>query len=553
MKDKKKNENLDDKELDSNVEEHEEKVDDDNLKEMVEPNKKTSNTKKIISIIILLIIIVIGFIWTIKLDYKEASNKDSNKVDKKDYNTKYSITGNGLDDFDLYFMKEHNENTNSVYSPLSIKTALAMLSEGANGDTKGQIVSVIGDYKPKKYTNSENMSFANAMFINNNYKESIKKSYISNLEKNYGADVAYDSFDTPDIVNKWVDAKTFGQIKNMVDNISSYTFVQVNALAIDMEWVDKFQKKYNENKHYSVYFPHQSFSNYTNALDNDFDGVKFNDSYEAESGEFAGVINRYNIVDELGEDTIRKTITDEYTAWLKEDPCGTASTSPEVNTYVDTFIKELKDSYKHISSSTDYYLYNDNDVKAFAKDLKTYNDLTLQYVAIMPKSSTLNEFVSSQNSKNISEIINKLKDFKLENFNDKVITKINGNMPFFDYNTDLDLIADLKKIGVTDIFDIDKADLTGIVDGKNSLVIGKLIHKANIQLSNEGIKASAATMSGGLGSASCPFYDHIYEVPVEEIDMDFNKPFMYLIRDKKTGEVWFAGTVYEPNKYNSGY
>ena len=26
-------------------------------------------------------------------------------------------------------------------------------------------------------------------------------------------------------------------------------------------------------------------------------------------------------------------------------------------------------------------------------------------------------------------------------------------------------------------------------------------------------------------------------------------PFLYLIRDKATGEVWFAGTVYQPEKY----
>ena len=33
---------------------------------------------------------------------------------------------------------------------------------------------------------------------------------------------------------------------------------------------------------------------------------------------------------------------------------------------------------------------------------------------------------------------------------------------------------------------------------------------------------------------------------IETIDLTFDRPFMYLIRDKETGEVWFAGTVYEP-------
>ena len=352
--------------------------DDENVKKEGEGEEKTHDTHKknnavkyIIVLVILCVFIGGGFLVT-KLSGK-SSPKETNKgsISKKDYNTKYSISGNGLDEFDLYFMKEHNDSKNNVYSPLSIKTALAMLSDGANGDTKGQIVSVIGDYKPTKYTNSKNMSFANAMFINNNYKDSVKKAYIENLEKKYSAEVQYDSFTTPDIVNKWVDAKTFGQIKNMVDDVSSFTFVQVNALAIDMEWVDKFQKKSSENKAYYVSFPHQRFFNYVNDLDGDFDGVMFDEKYEAQSGEFAGVINRYDIVKELGEDNIRKTISDEYSAWLKEDPCGTASSEPDVDTYVNKFVSELKETYKHVSNSTDYYLYNDNDVKAFAKDLKT--------------------------------------------------------------------------------------------------------------------------------------------------------------------------------------
>ena len=38
-------------------------------------------------------------------------------------------------------------------------------------------------------------------------------------------------------------------------------------------------------------------------------------------------------------------------------------------------------------------------------------------------------------------------------------------------------------------------------------------------------------------------------MPVEKIDLTFDKPYIYLIRDKDSGEVWFAGSVYEPTKY----
>ena len=72
-------------------------------------------------------------------------------------------------------------------------------------------------------------------------------------------------------------------------------------------------------------------------------------------------------------------------------------------------------------------------------------------------------------------------------------------------------------------------------------------HKTTIEFSNDGIKAAAATTEGGIGAAGCGF-DYIYKVPVENIDITFNKPYLFLVRDKDTGEVWFTGTVYEPIK-----
>ena len=57
---------------------------------------------------------------------------------------------------------------------------------------------------------------------------------------------------------------------------------------------------------------------------------------------------------------------------------------------------------------------------------------------------------------------------------------------------------------------------------------------------------------GGRGAAGCGFV-YNFDVPVEVIDLTFDKPYMFIIRDKNTGEVWFVGTVYEPTKYESMY
>ena len=79
----------------------------------------------------------------------------------------------------------------------------------------------------------------------------------------------------------------------------------------------------------------------------------------------------------------------------------------------------------------------------------------------------------------------------------------------------------------------------------NGEYISDAIHKANIEFTQEGIKAAAATIMGGKGAGD-PESDYIYDVPIEEIDLTFDKPYLFIIRDKDTGDVWFTGTVYEP-------
>ena len=109
---------------------------------------------------------------------------------------------------------------------------------------------------------------------------------------------------------------------------------------------------------------------------------------------------------------------------------------------------------------------------------------------------------------------------------------------------ELSLMDDLKAIGITNVFDAEKADLSGISSAQT--YIGSAVHKATIDFSNDGIKASAATAMGGMGDGGGGF-EYYWEVPVKRIDLTFDRPFMYVIRDKDTGEVWFTGTVYQPS------
>ena len=535
-----------------------------------EPPKKENKIKKGLVITLITIILIAAILvgtWYI-LNKDKDDDKISVEYTPNQKATEYKILSNGLENFDLFFLKLENGKTNKVYSPLSIKYTLEMLSSGATGETKSQIDEVLGKYVSKKYYNSENMSFANTLFIRDSYEEYIKQDYINTVKNEFGADVKIDSFETPDTLNNWVKEKTLNLIPKLTDDISSLDFILVNALGIDMEWAEKFDGETYPLSHKShAYYanekkPGQADYAYQWAI-GEGDSLKpgsFENVTESISTlQFKATFNRYDIMNVIGEDNIRKTVRDEYRKYLdslKETdyeyknlfPSGRTETA--INTVLDSFdydkyVEEIGKNYGDVAYSVDFSFYTDDNVKVFAKDLKEYNGVTLQYVGIMPTNESLDNYITNVTADKINSYITNLKTLKMENMKDGVVTEITGYVPKFVFDYTLDLQKDLQELGIVNVFDIDKSELSNI---SNSAYISEVKHKANIEFTQYGIKAAAATMVGGRGAAGS--WNYYFEVPFEEIDLTFNKPYMFIIRDKQSGEVWFAGTVYNPLLWN---
>ena len=514
--------------------------------EIKEEKPKKKKSPVLLIILLLILVFIVGAFVLLKLgqDKKETKKKETTTTPTIVEGT-YTMTGNDLQELDLYFLKLENNGKNIVYSPLSIKYALEMLSDGADGESKTQLDSIIGKYSARKYTNSANMSFGNALFVRDTFKDSINKDYIDTLKTTYNAEVITDSFASPTVVNNWVNDKTFKMIPSIVDSLEDQDFVLVNALAIDMEWVNKIRALYDD---YIVTFTHENYTRYIDSLTSGtgYHKIKFEGTnYETKSVEIGAIANKYDAVKEIGEDKIKTDVGKAYQEWLDGGACGNPSLEPDVDTYLVQYIKELNENYKFVSSSTDFLFYDDSNVKVFAKDLREYNGVTLQYVGIMPKNVALKEYINTIDAKSLNEILNNIKPIAVDSFKEGVVTEIVGEIPMFSYNYELNLMGDLEKLGVKDVFDVEKANLSKLTKG--GAYINEAKHKTNIDFSNDGIKAAAATTVGGKGAADCKFV-YNYDVPVETIDLTFNKPFMYLIRDKSTGEVWFTGAVYQPTE-----
>ena len=523
--------------------------------ETVELKSNKKNNKILIIILIVFALFIITISTILFIDYSNNKKGNDKQINSQESKSTYWISSNSLEPFDLYFLQLENEKQNKIYSPLSIKYALKMLEEGANGESKTQISNIIGDYNAKKYINSKNMSFANAFFIKDTYRDSINDNYINSLINKYNAEVKIDSFATPNTVNSWVSNKTLGLINNLFDDISQQEFFLINALAIDMDWEEKFISPLGSTAW--LKYLHEDFSwiASTDVISGKFDKME----QDVSGMNIIASFNNYDIVKELGEQNIRQTVKTEFIKYLEENPDDKLSNyfyneditglndDELMEKYLDKYIEQINSNYKKEDRTTDFSLYVDENVKVFAKDLKEYDGTILQYVGIMPINEDLDSYINNITAPNLNNIVSNLKELKAENFKDGVVTKITGFIPKFKFEYELNLKTDLKKLGITNVFEQGKANLTNI-SSDSSLCIGPAIHKANIEFTQDGIKAAAATGIGGLGAGGG--FDYIYEVPVEEIDLTFDKPYMFIIRDKNSGEVWFTGTVYNPLLYS---
>ncbi len=89
--------------------------------------------------------------------------------------------------------------------------------------------------------------------------------------------------------------------------------------------------------------------------------------------------------------------------------------------------------------------------------------------------------------------------------------------PKFTMRSDFDLKQPLQSMGVTDVFDGEVADLSGIDGIPNWLFLGFALQKAFIEVNEEGTEAAAVTVGGGCFPAGTPVLTTDGLRPIEEI------------------------------------
>ncbi len=154
-----------------------------------------------------------------------------------------------------------------------------------------------------------------------------------------------------------------------------------------------------------------------------------------------------------------------------------------------------------------------------------YDGGELSLVVLLPDSGAFERFEGSLSSDRVEATLNGLRP-----------VQVALTMPKFTYDSSFSLAEKLSGMGMPDAVTPGRADLSGM-DGGRDLFVSDVIHKAIVVVDERGTEAAAAT-GAVIGITSAPA-----QPPVTLV---VDRPFVFLIRDLKTGTLLFVGRVLRP-------
>jgi len=152
-----------------------------------------------------------------------------------------------------------------------------------------------------------------------------------------------------------------------------------------------------------------------------------------------------------------------------------------------------------------------------------YKGDAVSMVILLPKENNITIAEQQLNSENLTTWLESLSP-----------TVVDIYLPKFTFKTEYNLKDTLIDMGLGIAFS-SAADFSGM-NGRGGLAIEKVLHKAFVEVNEEGTEAAAATTV------------HVLEtsIPGPSKVFDADHPFIFLIQHKETGTILFMGTVFDP-------
>ena len=127
-------------------------------------------------------------------------------------------------------------------------------------------------------------------------------------------------------------------------------------------------------------------------------------------------------------------------------------------------------------------------------------------------------------------------------FPSEVFFTVNVFLPKIKITGQFDLKEVLRSMGISDAFDDNRADFSGVT-GDKDLALSALIHKTFLDINEEGCEASAAT-SVKYKLVSCCSGGK----KPKPLEFEADHPFLFIILHKPTKAILFMGRLVDPSK-----
>lgn len=373
------------------------------------------------------------------------------------------------------------------------------------------------------YSNLEEPNLDNSS-TNSSFDYSLIKETNKNKSSNYLIS-PYSIKTVLSIIKDGADNSSLKELNNVMGNfrraniISKNVIGDANLLLINKEYKDEINKNY-VNKIEKNYDAEIKYSNITPNNINKWVDNKTNHMIPT-------------LVDSVNPETIMAIINaiSMKASWDSEFDCKNTHIS-EFNTIDGSIINTIM-----MVSNDAQYIENDT-AKGIIKKYKTYknNDhkkVNLEFVAIMPNDG-IDSYIENFNNEEFRNLLSTKDKYKNED--------VSLKLPRFKYNYNFsNLMNVLINMGIKSIFNEKTADLSKMTESNSKdLYIGSIKQKSYIEVNEKGTKASAATIA--------TVDKYAANVP---IDIEFDKPFIYIIKQSNSDDILFFGVVYTPTLANN--
>lgn len=183
------------------------------------------------------------------------------------------------------------------------------------------------------------------------------------------------------------------------------------------------------------------------------------------------------------------------------------------------------------------------ELGAYILELPYVGDEISMFVLLPPfRMLSRQNFEDNGAQDNIRQLVERLATEKgsreLREIMENGLTReVDVNLPRFEMEKELPVGEMLHALGAGELLAPQVADLRGFVaDGEESLHLGDAVHRARIEVTEEGTTAAAATAIFSFRSSR----------PNEPAVFNANHPFVYVIYDKQSHTILFTGIFRKP-------